>query len=168
MPPLGGAAGGGLSEQEQATVKMVCVLSFIPLRKLSLTRGPDASGHGVVSDEIDHGGWNGFRGRRCFWSLHVECTSAPLPFFFRIVCKTWLADHVTALLDKPFLFPWSRFMGRGSANVVDHLHRCRTIRPSLPKDRHCPTSRCGNSSAGASKTWAHDPTHPPKTSVSSG
>jgi hypothetical protein len=48
MPPLGGAAGGGLSEQEQATVKMVCVL--IPPLAQTLTWRPDANGHGVVFD----------------------------------------------------------------------------------------------------------------------
>jgi hypothetical protein len=49
MPPLGGAAAGGLSQQEQATVKMVCV-PIQPVQDYSLTPWLDASRHGVVSD----------------------------------------------------------------------------------------------------------------------
>ena len=70
MPPIGGGAAGGMSEQEQATVKMVCSTASIDAL-LPLTSQSDASRHGIVSDQINHGRWDGLRTRRCIRPFHV-------------------------------------------------------------------------------------------------
>src|SRR5579859_5435934 len=61
------------------------------------------------------------------FGLFMSSVRLRLSFFFfpRSFVKYGWATISTALLERPFLSPLSRFMGRGSTNVVGHSHRCR-------------------------------------------
>lgn len=79
---LGNNQMAGMSEQEQAMVKMVC--SSIPIYSSSDSStnnhsSLDASRYGVMPRQDRHLRYNGFRTWWCLRSLHGQCKSNAFP-----------------------------------------------------------------------------------------
>lgn len=73
MGGLGGNQNAGMSEQEQAMVKMVCCY-ISPSHKSSLTRTLiDDRWYGIMPRQDSHLRYYGIRSRWCFRSLHGQC-----------------------------------------------------------------------------------------------
>lgn len=63
------AAAGGMSEQEQAIVRNVCLVFSTTLNYADVCP-IDTKRHGIVPDQGGNGWWNGLRARRCIRIIH--------------------------------------------------------------------------------------------------
>ena len=129
MAPQAGA--GGVSDQEQKYVKMVCEVPIRAEVGQVLTLLADAIGHGIMSGQVHHGRRDGFRTRWRIWIIHVQCMFldsyspykrrhiSPSPPFSSSCLALNYTPRLTTLLD-----------------VLRH-----TAHPSRPSDRQSPRSR---------------------------